>query len=101
MFPPPPARVIKTEGLEEENRDLRDSGYSSKLTALQTIGYLEFDQYFEENQTIEETFELVITRTRQYAKRQKSWFRRNKEAIWIKDFEEAEKLVDKFLTKEG
>lgn len=81
-------------GLLEEVRALcpkRD------LNALKTVGYQEFFDYFDNNRTLEEAIELVKRNTRRYAKRQMTWFRREKELHWIKAgtaIEEVVKLID-------
>jgi tRNA dimethylallyltransferase len=51
--------------------------------ALQTVGYSEFFDYFEGKTSLEKAIELVKTHTRQYAKRQLTWFRRDQEIEWF------------------
>jgi tRNA dimethylallyltransferase len=87
------------DGLLKENKELREKGYTTELVALQTIGYKEFDEYFKGNQSLEETRELIELHTRQYAKRQLTWFKRNKDAIRISDTAEAIELVLGFLSR--
>jgi len=72
-------------GLIEENEMIRKKGLN-RYPALDTIGYQEFDGYFEKEKTIDEVKEEIITHTNQYAKRQRTWFRRNKNVIYAKDF---------------
>ena len=52
-------------------------------TAQQAIGYKELADYFEGNCTLEEGLENLKKRTRNYAKRQLTWFRRNRDIHWI------------------
>lgn len=73
--------VMFEEGLEEENRDLIDKGYTYDTPGLDTIGYKEFRGYFEGEKTLEQVRTDINTDTRRYAKRQRTWFKRNKEAI--------------------
>lgn len=73
-------------GLIEENRLLREKGLE-KYKALRSIGYQEFDEYFEKEKSIEEVREEIINHTNQYAKRQRTWFRRNKDAIWTDSYD--------------
>lgn len=85
------------DGLEDENRQLRNQGYTADLNSMKSIGYQEFDKFFEGTQTLEETKELIKTHTRQYAKRQMTWFRRNKDIIYINDKQEFIDLISQFL----
>jgi tRNA dimethylallyltransferase len=67
-------------GLEEEVRSLVSF---RQLNALQTVGYTEFFDFFDGKISREKAGELVKTHTRQYAKRQLTWFRRDKEIAWF------------------
>ena len=70
-------------GLEREVRELLSSGLSPRCTAMQAIGYKEFVAAVEGTMTWREAEELVKLRSRQYAKRQLTWFRRNPEVHWL------------------
>ena len=72
------------QGLEQEVARLHKTGVLTGPTAIQAIGYKEFIEYFEGLRSYETTVALIKQRTRNYAKRQLTWFRRMKEAIWIK-----------------
>ncbi len=69
-------------GLEEEVRALLASGVPRDCTAMQAIGYKEIAAALEEGRPAAEGAAQVKLRTRQYAKRQLTWFRRNKAAHW-------------------
>ena len=71
------------EGLPEEVRALRDAGVPRSSTALQAIGYKEFLGVLEGTKTEAEALEEVKLRSRQYAKRQLTWLRRNPDIHWI------------------
>ena len=71
------------QGLVEEIRTLLASGIPAKCTAMQAIGYKEFVAALEGIGTIEEAAEEVKKSSRHYAKRQLTWFRRNKEMHWL------------------
>jgi len=73
------------DGLVKENKRLRES-FNKNLPALKTIGYQEFDDYFDGKKNLEETKLEIIKHTNQYAKRQRTWFRRNKNAIWTNNY---------------
>ena len=69
-------------GLEKEVKNLI-SKYSKFPTAMQGLGYKEVVQYFYGLLTYDEMIEKIKQETRRYAKRQLTWFRRNKEIIWL------------------
>lgn len=70
-------------GLEQEVRDLLSSGVPSHCTALQAIGYKEFSAALRGEVSFVQAAEVVKLRSRQYAKRQLTWFRRNPAIRWI------------------
>ena len=53
------------------------------LNALQTVGYKELFQYLDGRCTLEEAVEEIKKNTRRFAKRQGTWFRKNKSIIWV------------------
>ena len=69
-------------GLEKEVRDLI-SKYPDFPTAMQCLGYKEVVEYFDGILTREEMIEKIKMETRRYAKRQMTWFRKNKQTIWL------------------
>ena len=72
-------RMIE-EGLVEEARTL----YPFKnLSALNTVGYKEIFKYFDKEITLRQAIEDIKTNTRRYAKRQMTWFRKDKDIIWV------------------
>lgn len=85
------------EGLKEENQKIRERGYTTELNSLRAIGYQEFDKYFEGNKTLEDVKKDIKLHTRQYAKRQMTWFKKNEEIIWIENIDQAKKAVNGFI----
>ena len=88
-------------GLEDENKRLLEMGYTYNQPAMSGIGYKEFEDFFRRDNsrvvpTIEEVKESIKLRTRQYAKRQVTWFKRNEEIKYV-ELKEARVLVSKFL----
>ncbi len=79
------ARVDKMleMGLIEEIRGLLGSGIPEKCTAMQAIGYKEFTAALDGRCTVSEAAAQVRLSSRRYAKRQLSWFRRNKAIHWL------------------
>jgi tRNA dimethylallyltransferase len=73
-----------TSGLEAE---VRKVNHLRHLASLQTVGYREFFDYFDEKSSLETTIEKIKQHTRNYAKRQLTWFKRHPDAIWINPVE--------------
>lgn len=85
------------EGLVDENRTIFEKYGELNLPSLNTIGYKEFEEYFKNNISLEEAISLVVLHTMQYVKRQKTWFKRNKETVYINDFNQADQATSNFL----
>ncbi|MCA9374924.1 tRNA (adenosine(37)-N6)-dimethylallyltransferase MiaA [Candidatus Dojkabacteria bacterium] len=85
------------QGLLEENETLRNKFPKKNLKAFQTIGYQEFDPYFAREKTLEEVKDLIYLHTKQYTRRQRTWFKRNKIAVLIPDNKKAIQLAENFL----
>lgn len=86
-----------SDGLLEENIRIRKSGLN-RFSPLRTIGYQEFDEYFENKISLQEVKEKIVTHTKQYAKRQRTWFRRNKEVQYFSSYKQLEKETKKYLS---
>ena len=69
-------------GIIEETKNIINK-YGSNLPLLETIGYKEAKDVIKENLKIEEAIELTTTKTIQFAKRQKTWFRNKNNPIWL------------------
>ena len=80
------ARVdeMMDRGLEGEVRRLLSAGVPEGCTAMQAIGYKEFFGALDGSCTLEEAAALCKQRSRNYAKRQLTWFRRNPEIRWLR-----------------
>lgn len=94
------------EGLVEEVQQLLQSGVPRDATALQAIGYKEFLAVAEGTATVEEALAEVKLRSRQYAKRQLTWLRKNPDIHWIlwekdRDFGRALQVSTEILTAAG
>lgn len=70
-------------GLVAETRQLLKSGLLENKTAMQAIGYRQVVEHLRGERGLPETIELVKSRTRQFAKRQLTWFRRHANPQWI------------------
>ena len=70
-------------GLVDETRELLKQGLAENKTAMQAIGYRQVVEHLRGERSLAETIELVKIRTRQFAKRQLTWFRAQKNLEWI------------------
>ena len=98
--------IMVEQGLLQEVRGLLSSGIPRTATALQAIGYKQFLAVEEGRATVEEAVEEVKLRSRQYAKRQLTWLRRNEAIHWIRwekvpDFQSALQNATEILTALG
>ncbi len=79
------ARVdqMMEDGLLAEVRDLKNRGYTRELVSMQGLGYKELLAYLEGEITLEEAVYRIKRDTRHFAKRQITWFKRERDVIWI------------------
>lgn len=70
-------------GLLEEVCALKDMGYTPDMVAMQGLGYKEILWHLDKRCTLNEAIETIKQETRHFAKRQLTWFRREKDVIWI------------------
>lgn len=88
--------IMLEQGLEREARGLLEKyGYIQSLQ--KTIGYQELIEYFDGAKTREEAIEQIKQNTRRYAKRQLTWFRRNKDIHWLDITQAKMQIVDECL----
>ena len=89
------ARVDKmlTLGLVEEVRALLDRYGELSITASQAIGYKEIISHFNGEMSLESAVNLIKQRSRNYAKRQMTWYRKIPNAIWVKP-DQLENILD-------
>lgn len=74
--------MMLEQGLENEVKELI-SKYTQFPTAMQGLGYKEVVEYFNGKISHEEMIEKIKQESRRYAKRQLTWFRKNKETLWL------------------
>jgi tRNA dimethylallyltransferase len=91
--------VMVEQGLVQEIKQIADE-YGWDAPALQTPGCIAFRNYFEGNLELDEAIKQFTREHVQLAKRQRTWFRRNKDAQWICKTEEAVDLATTFLNKQ-
>jgi tRNA dimethylallyltransferase len=85
-------------GLEQEARQLAGT-YGWECEALKGIGYREWREYLDGAQTLAETRQRVIKATKDLAKRQRTWFKRNPSIQWIDDPSRTVDIVTTFMNK--
>ena len=71
------------DGLVEEVMSLKDQGYTKEMVSMQGLGYKEVLDYLNGNCTLEEAIYILKRDTRHFAKRQLTWFRRERDVIWV------------------
>lgn len=71
------------EGLIEEVKSLKELGYTKDMVSMQGLGYKEILDYLNGNCTLEEAIYILKRDTRHFAKRQLTWFRRERDVIWV------------------
>lgn len=69
-------------GFVDEVLSLRERGYGPELKAMKSIGYAEINDFIDGRMGLNETISTIKTVTKQYAKRQMTWFRKNKRIRW-------------------
>lgn len=71
------------DGLLDEVKSLKEKGYTKDFVSMQGLGYKEILDYLDGNCTLEEAVYILKRDTRHFAKRQLTWFRRERDVIWI------------------
>ena len=89
--------IMIEKGLENEVRTLREQ-YGWECEALRGVGYKQWQRYFGGSQTLEETRQQIISATNNLAKKQRTWFKRNKSIHWLNQPLEIDEVVDLVTT---
>lgn len=71
------------DGLEAEVRRLKEMGCTKDMVAMQGIGYKEMLSYLDGSYSLEEAVYIIKRETRHFAKRQITWFKRERDVIWL------------------
>lgn len=93
--------VMVENGLVDEVKKLREMGLSKANISMQGIGYKEIIEYLNGEVSLETAIENIKQNTRHMAKRQVTWFKREKDVIYVDPFlfESNEKIVDYMIEK--
>ena len=85
----------------EEVRKLREMGYHRQMVSMQGLGYKEILDYLDNKCSLEEAVYLIKRDTRHFAKRQLTWFRRERNVIWVNkpEFQHDDSRILNFMEK--
>lgn len=90
--------IMLKNGLVEEVKRLKEMGYHRDMVSMQGLGYKEILDYLDGKCTLEEAIYILKRETRHFAKRQLTWFRRERDVIWLDkqkyNYDEAAVLKD-------
>jgi len=86
--------MMLSMGFVDEVVKLRSLGYSPQLPSMRTIGYAEINDFLDGLYTYRDTVENIKVSTKKYAKRQMTWFQRNKKILWFKP-EDVKKITQR------
>jgi tRNA dimethylallyltransferase len=89
-------KMIK-RGLVKEIRELMKQKVPLNAPALTALGYRDFAEYLLGRVTLQEAVERLKTQTVQYAKRQLTWFKRDRRIYWVKSVDEGVKVLGEWL----
>lgn len=93
--------VMLEDGLLEEVSELKNKGYTKDMVSMQGLGYKEILDYLNGEYSLEEAIYILKRDTRHFAKRQLTWFRRERDVIWIdknKYDHDEEKILEVMLS---
>ena len=87
-------------GLVQEVQTLKERGCTKQMVSMQGLGYKEIFSYLEGDCSLEEAVYIIKRDTRHFAKRQLTWFKRERDVIWVQKYElnyDDEKLLQSLL----
>ncbi len=92
--------IMLSQGLYKEVVNLMNDGYSLDLKSMQSIGYKHMGMFIKKEIDWNEAVRLLKRDTRRYAKRQLTWFNKDREINWVKpsEIEKAKRVIKDFLT---
>lgn len=87
------------QGLVEEVKSLKEMGCQKDMVSMKGLGYKEILAYLEGETSLDEAVDILKRDTRRFAKRQLTWFRREKEPVWIEkgSYGSEEEILDYIL----
>ncbi|MFL0196380.1 tRNA (adenosine(37)-N6)-dimethylallyltransferase MiaA [Clostridium sp. WILCCON 0269] len=93
--------IMMEQGLIDEVKKLKSMGYTSDMQSMKGIGYKEVMGYLDGEISLDEAIYLIKKGSRNYAKRQLTWFRKDERAIWVNkdDFNSNKEIVNYILNR--
>ena len=87
------------KGLVDEVKGLLDKGYTENLPSMQAIGYKQIVNYLKGKLSLDEAIRQIKRDTRRFAKRQLTWFKKEKDVIWLdrEKYPSPEEVADKIV----
>ncbi len=91
--------VMIDNGLIDEVKNLLDMGYTKDMVSMQGLGYKEIIAYLEGEYSLNDAIDILKRDTRHYAKRQLTWFKRERDVLWVNkdNFKDEEAIIDFML----
>jgi tRNA dimethylallyltransferase len=91
--------LMMEEGFLDEVRFLKEKGYERSLVSMQALGYKQLLAYLDGEYSLEEAIYIIKRDTRHFAKRQLTWFRREKDMIFLDkgEFTSEDQILEKML----
>jgi len=91
--------LMLEEGLVAEVEALKEKGYTRDMVSMQGLGYKEILAYLDRECTLEEAVYVLKRDTRHFAKRQLTWFKRERDVIWLHkpDFQYQEEKLQQYM----
>lgn len=92
--------IMVSDGLVDEVKSLKSEGLNSTMVSMQGLGYKEILDYLDEKITLDEALYIIKKNTRHFAKRQITWFKRERDVVWVNKNEFAydeDKILESML----
>lgn len=91
--------LMMQSGLLDEVKKLLERGYHKELVSMQGLGYKEMIAYLDGSYPLEEAIDILKRDTRHFAKRQLTWFKRERDVTWVNkdEFQDETKLLEYLL----
>lgn len=92
--------IMLKDGLIEEVKSLKDEGLTADMVSMQGLGYKEILDYLDGKSSLDEALYIIKKNTRHFAKRQITWFKRERDVVWVNknefDYDE-NRILDSML----
>jgi tRNA dimethylallyltransferase len=89
--------AMQAQGIVKETKALLEKGYDFNQPAFSALGYHHLKDYLKGRLTLKQALEQMESDTKKFAKRQMTWFRKDKRVHWVRTLKETEQLITNFL----